>query len=101
MSGSGLEAIPDVQKWWEDPPVCPGVVLRPFWMFGSGRETIPDVRKLSGDPLKVFKSLPDVWGWREALLDVCQFSGGCPGCPGVTPGCPAVVGRLCRMSGNG
>ena len=35
------EALPDVQKWSGDPPVCPGLVERPFRMSGSGRETLP------------------------------------------------------------
>ena len=50
MTGSGLLALLDVQKWSGDPSRCPGVVGRPFRMSGSGREALPDVRKWSGDP---------------------------------------------------
>ena len=45
MSGSGLEALPDVREWsgalpdvrqWSGgPPGCPGMVERPSGMFGS------------------------------------------------------------------
>ena len=43
MSGSGWEAIPDVRKWSEDPPVCLGVVGRTKRMSGSGQESLPNV----------------------------------------------------------
>ena len=59
MSGSGQDALPEVQEWSDNPPGCPGVVGRPsqmsenvgrpsqislsggtpFRMSGSGRET--------------------------------------------------------------
>ena len=61
MSRYGRETFPDVPEWWEalldvqkwsgDPPVCPGLVGRPFRMSGvvgkpprmsgGGRETLP------------------------------------------------------------
>ena len=43
MSGSGWEALPDVQEWSEVPPGCPGVVGRPSRMPGSCRQALPDV----------------------------------------------------------
>ena len=46
-------------------------------MSGSGRKTLPYVRE-----------------WSGGLLDVWEWSGGPPGCPGV-------VGRLAWMSGSG
>ena len=45
-SGSGQEALPEVQEWSVDLPGGPGVVE-------SGRETIPEVREWSGGPPKV------------------------------------------------
>ena len=56
MSGSGWEAIPDVQEWSGGPRRFAGVVERPFRMSASGREALPVVR---------------------------QWSGVSPGCPGV------------------
>ena len=101
MSGSIWESLPFVREWSGGHSGCPEVLGRPSRMSGSGRETIPDLRKLSGVPLKVFKSLPDVWGWRQALLDVRQFSGRRPGCLEGPPGGPGVVRRPFRMSGSG
>ena len=56
------------------------------------RESIPEVREAilevcewSGHPLDV----PERW---ESLLDVRQLSGGPPGCAEVPPSCPGVVG---------
>ena len=56
-------------------------------------------------------TFPDVPEWWEALLDVREalpvvrvWSGDpyrCPVVVVVSPKCPGVVGRLCRMSGNG
>ena len=43
MSGSGLEALPDVLVWSGLPSGCPGVVLRPSGMSGSGREALTHV----------------------------------------------------------
>ena len=67
MSGSGREALPDIQEWsgglpgcpevvgkpsrmsgcvqkWSGgPPGCPGVGGKFSGMSGSGRETLPDV----------------------------------------------------------
>ena len=48
MSGSGLEALPDVREWSGCPPECPGVVRRPSRMSVCGCETLPDVREWSG-----------------------------------------------------
>ena len=87
MSESGRDALPNVREWLGGPPKCLGVFGNPSQMSGSGRETIPDFWMLSGVSLKVFKSLPDVWGWRQALLAVRQFSVGRPGCLGGPPGC--------------
>ena len=62
MSGSGQDALPEVQVWSDDPPGCPGVVGRPsrmslsdgrssqmfrsgrqaYWMSGSGQEALLD-----------------------------------------------------------
>ena len=36
ISGSGREALPEVQKWSGGPPASLEVVGRPFRMFGSG-----------------------------------------------------------------
>ena len=74
MSGSGLEALPDVWEWSGGPPGCPVVVGKPSWM--------------SGRPSRMSKS------GREALADVREWSGG----PAV---CPVVVGRPSLMSGSG
>ena len=49
-------------------------------MFGSGQET------------------PDVQGY---LPDIREWSGDNPGCPGVPPGYPGMVGRQSRISGSG
>ena len=77
MSGSGLEALPDVRECSGGPPRCPGVfgrlavypeeVGRPSRMSGSGREPLPDVQEWSRQP----------------------------------PGCPGEVGRPSRMAGSG
>ena len=56
-------------------------------MSGSGREFY----RMSGSG-------------RKAILNVREWSGGYPGCPGVVgslPGCPGVVGRHTRISGSG
>ena len=50
MSRSVLEALSDCPEGSVGPPVCPGVVRRPFLMSGSVREAIPVVREFSGDP---------------------------------------------------
>ena len=73
MSWGGREAHPDVRKWSEGPPECPGVVGRPYRKSGSGREALPGGRNallMSGSG-------------REALADVQEWSGGPPGCMGV------------------
>ena len=61
MSESGRDALPEVQKWSEDPPGYPGVVGRPSRIFGSGRETLPDVQEWSDNLPDVRESHPDVW----------------------------------------
>ena len=48
-----------------------------------------------------WETLPDVPEWWEAILDVRQYSGGPPGCPGARPGCLGVVKRPSQMSGSG
>ena len=53
-------------------------------MSRSGPDTLPDVRK----------DLPMSGSGRKDLLDVREWSGGPPGCPGV-------VGRPFRMSRSG
>ena len=50
MSGSGREALQDVQKSSGGPPVCPGVVGRPSQMSGSRREVLPYVQEWSEGP---------------------------------------------------
>ena len=54
MSGSVWEALPDVQEWSGDPPVCPGVVDRSSQMTGVGGSR----SRISGS---VRKALPYVW----------------------------------------
>ena len=70
MSGSGREALLDVQEWSECPPGYPGVVGipcqmflsggKPFWMSGSCREA----PRMSGNGretlLDVWEPMPDV-----------------------------------------
>ena len=74
MSGSGREALPDVQEWLGGPPKCAGVVVRPS--------------RVVGRPSWMSES-----GW-DAFLVVWEWSGGPPGCPGV-------VWKPSRMSGSG
>ena len=50
MSESGCVALPDVWEWLGNPPNCPGVVGRPYWISGSGRVALPVVREWSGGP---------------------------------------------------
>ena len=50
MSGSGQETLPDVWKWLEGYPRCPGLDGRLSRMTRSGRETLPYVREWSGGP---------------------------------------------------
>ena len=73
MSGSGREALPDVQQSSGGPPEYIGVVGRPSrivgsptWMSGSGRVAHLDDRELSEDHL-------DVREWSEDPVE----------CPGV------------------
>ena len=77
MSGSGLDALLDIQEWSGSLPKCLKVVGRPSQMSWSGRE-----------------ALPVVWECWEALHNVLEWSGGPPGCPGV-------VERPFRMFGSG
>ena len=57
MSGSGREALPNVQEWSGVPLGSPEVVGRPSRMYGSGQDALPDVQEWS-------EALPDV---RNAL----------------------------------
>ena len=82
MSGSGREALPDVQEWSGGPNGCSGVVGRPsrlvgmpFRMSGSGREALLNVQE-----------------WSKALSDVQLWSG-------VPTGIRGVVGRPTGKSG--
>ena len=50
MSGSGREALPDVQEWSGGFPESPKVIGRISRMSGSGREALPDVQELLGGP---------------------------------------------------
>ena len=81
MSGSDWEALPDVREWSGGPPVCQGMVVRPYRMSGSGPDTLPDFRK----------DLPDV---RKNLTDLREWSGGSPRSLGV-------IGSPSLMSGSG
>ena len=95
MSGSGLEALPDVRKWsrglpgypeWPGgPPKILGVVDRPSRMSECGRNALPEVWEGA-------KDFPDVREWCKALTYVRESSGDPPGCPGV-------VERPSRISG--
>ena len=86
MSGSGWEALPDVDSCREalpilrewsvgpqgclgGPPKSPRLGRRPSHMSGSGREALPDVR--GGR-----EALPDVREWWKALPNVREWSGG-------------------------
>ena len=62
MSGSGRDALPNVQEWLRVPHGCPGFVSRPSRMSRSCRDVLPDDLK-----------------WREALPDVRQGLGYPPG----------------------
>ena len=93
MSGSCREAFPDDREWLVGPPGCPGVVGRPSRISLSGQEALPNVRepfRMSGSGLE---ALPGVSG-QDALLDVQEWSG----CP---PGCPGVVEKPSQISGSG
>ena len=45
-SGSGREALREVQEWSEGPPKGLGVVRMPSHRFVNGREALPDFREL-------------------------------------------------------
>ena len=111
MSGSGREALLDVQVrsggppgcpgWSGGSPECPGVVGRPYWMSRSGGEALPDIH--SG-----LETLPDVREWSDAprmsgsgRIALPNVRDSTPGCPRCSPGCPGVVGRHSRISGSG
>ena len=94
MSGSGREAIPDVQELSEDPlgcpgvvgglPECPGVVGSPSLMSKGCREALMEVLEA-----------PRMFGsGREALTNIRGMSGG-------PPECPEVFESHSRMSGSG
>ena len=84
MSGSGLDALQDVQEWLGGSRGCPEVVGRPSRMSGSCRRP----SRMSGS---VREALPYV---RKDRPDVREWSGG----PTV---CPVVVRRSSQMSGSG
>ena len=52
MSGSGREALPDVQLMSGGPPGCPRAVGRSYWMSGSGPKALSQVREWSGGPAR-------------------------------------------------
>ena len=52
MSGSGREALPDVQEWSRALSGCPGVVETACRMSGRGRKALSNVREWSGGPPK-------------------------------------------------
>ena len=71
MSGSGLEAHPDVHEWSGGPPGCPGVVERPSRMSGSGREAHLDgLGDPPGCPELVWRPCRMSESGCEALLNV-------------------------------
>ena len=72
MSGSGRDALGDVQKWSGGTPGCPGVVTRPSGMSGRGREAHPDFRELSRSPPKC----PEVVEKPSQRLGVVRSSSG-------------------------
>ena len=80
MSGSGLEALPNVREWSGGPPACPGVVERPSRMCGSGPDTLTMSRKTSRMTRRTSRMSRS---GREDLADVREWSGGPPGCPGI------------------
>ena len=104
MSGSGWE-VPDIRECSDDlqyvrylsvgPPECLGVVGRPTRKSGSGREAIPDVCEWSGGP-------PRYPGVVERLSRMSRS--GCEALQdfrewsGGPSGCLGVVGRPTRMS---
>ena len=63
-------------------------------MFGSGWEALPDIREALRSLGVVEMLFRMIRSGREALLDVREWSGGPPGCPGV-------VGRPSRMTESG
>ena len=65
------EAFSDVRE-------CLGVVGRPSRMSGSGWESLHGCPSVVGSPARIYES------GREDLPDVRKWSGGPPGCPGVS-----------------
>ena len=94
MSGSGLEALPDVREWSGGPPECPGVVGRPFRMSRSGREALPMSRSDQEALPDGRDALPKSESGPDTLSDVRERSG-------VNPGCRGVVGRPSKMFKSG
>ena len=94
MSGSGQDALPEVQEWSDNPPGCPGVVERPSRMSGNGRETLPDFAER-------WDTFLDVREWSRDLLDVCETHSDVREWSGGSLGYPGVVGRLPRMFESG
>ena len=48
MSGSGREALPNVQEWSDRPQGCLRLIERPSRMSESGSVALGDVREWSG-----------------------------------------------------
>ena len=67
MSGSGLDALPDVKECLGGPPGCPGVFGMTSQMSGSDRKALPYVRE-----------------WSQGLTE----------CPGVVMRPSRSIGRL-------
>ena len=80
MSRCGWEALPDIQEWSGDTPVCLVVVGRPSQMSGrpsrmfcSGQEALPDVQVTPGCPEVVGRPSRMYGSGREALSDVREW----------------------------
>ena len=50
MTGTGQKALQNVREWSGDPPGCPGLAGRPYWMSVSGRKALRDDREWSEGP---------------------------------------------------
>ena len=106
-SGSGREALLEVQDGLGDPPGSPGVVGRPSRRTvsvrqatrrsGSGQEALSEDWECSAGH-------PEVREWSGGPPEVREWSGGPPAGPGVFSrplGGPRVIGRPSRWSGSG
>ena len=65
MSGSSLEALPDVREVLGGPPGCLGVVGRPFRMYDKGQEALGDLREWSEGP----PGCPGVVGMHSRMFE--------------------------------